>query len=128
MNPSLVSLLFLVAVVAARRSPLFASLADDATIPERPAVSALSLKSIDGHKVFVDGQGRTRILHGTNAVVKGPPWVPDTSSFSTDISLVREDFVQMRKMGMTVLRLGTMWPGVETSPGSYNATYLGEIK
>ena len=29
-------------------------------------------------RVFVDSFNRQRIFHGTNAVVKGPPWIPDS--------------------------------------------------
>jgi len=129
------------AAVATRRSLQFSVSPDDGFGPPPPQpkfappppqpdfdrLTPLSLKKLGDSVQIVDGHGRTRVLHGTNAVVKGPPWVPDTSEFSTDISLVAQDFVQMKKMGVTLLRLGTMWPGVEPVQGSYNATYLQEI-
>ena len=58
------------------------------------------------HRVFVDPDGRERIFHGSSAVVKGPPWVPDRDTFSSDISMAREDFEWMQSLGLNVLRLG----------------------
>jgi len=68
------------------------------------------------------------LFHGTNAVVKGPPWLPDISSFSTDISIAEEDFQWMQKLGLNMLRLGVMWPGVEPTRGHYNESYLDGIE
>ena len=76
---------------------------------------------------FIDTLGRTRVFHGTNAIVKGPPWYPDYKSFSNDISMAKEDFEIMQKMGNNVLRLGMMWPGVEPSQGEYDEEYLDHI-
>ena len=75
-------------------------------------------------QVFVDEDGREVVLHGTNAVVKGPPWVPVADEFSADLSMTDADFAIMRDLGLTVVRLGVMWPGVEPSRGVYNETYL----
>ena len=36
-----------------------------------------------GHRVFVDENDREVLFHGINSIVKGPPWVPDTTTFST---------------------------------------------
>ena len=44
---------------------------DPITLQQRP----------DGHRVFVDSKGREKLFHGTNAVVKGPPWHPDGRNF-----------------------------------------------
>lgn len=77
-----------------------------------------------GERVFQDAHGRERIFHGTNVVVKGPPWVPDTTSFSTDISLSAEDLDLMQTLGLNVIRLGTMWAGIEPQKGVYNETML----
>lgn len=91
---------------------------DTISLEERPG----------GHRVFVDSKGRERIFHGTNAVVKGPPWHPDSQSFSTDISMSENDFEWMRKLGLNVLRLGVFWAGVEPIRGQYNESYLNEIE
>ncbi len=87
----------------------------------------ISLSESSGARVLVDSFGRERFFHGTNVVVKGPPWAPDRSSFSLDVSLSREDFEIMREMGLNGLRLGVMWPGAEPVEGQYNETYLEEM-
>lgn len=61
--------------------------------------------------MFIDENGRERIFHGVNVIVKGPPWVPDVTTFSVDISLTDRDFQIMQQLGLNVIRLGTMWPG-----------------
>jgi len=42
-------------------------------------------------------------------------------------SLTKEDMQNLTKWGFNMVRLGVMWPGVETSPGQINATYMKEI-
>jgi endoglycosylceramidase len=76
---------------------------------------------------FVDAEGREVIFHGSSAVVKGPPWYPEHTEFSTDISMAKEDFEWMQKLGLNFLRLGVMWPGMEPIRGKYNETYLDQI-
>ena len=98
------------------------------TKPSPAPLQAIALQQRpDGARVFVDEHGRERIFHGTNAVVKGPPWHPDTQTFSRDVSLVEEDFVWMQNMGLNLLRLGVMWPGVEPLRRQYNETYLDQL-
>ena len=80
-----------------------------------------------GGRVFIDATGRERIFHGTNAVVKGPPFVPDSRNFSVDISMAKEDFEWMQRLGLNVLRLGVLWSGVEPLRGQYNSSYLDEL-
>lgn len=81
-----------------------------------------------GERSFVDSAGRERYFHGTNAIGKGPPWIPATDVYSPDLSLVAQDFEIMRGMGLSMLRLGTMWPGVEPTRGQYNETYMDELE
>jgi hypothetical protein len=81
-----------------------------------------------GEQAFVDSDGRERLFRGTNAITKGPPWVPDTRSYSSDLSMVAQDFEQIASMGMNVLRLGAMWSGIEPVRGQYNETYLAQLK
>jgi len=59
-------------------------------------------------------------LHGTNAVVKGPPWFPTFDSFDNNTSLSKEDFILMNRLGVNLVRLGVMWPGLEPTRGSYD--------
>lgn len=80
-----------------------------------------------GDRVFIDSAGRERIFHGTNAVVKGPPWHPDPYTFSADISMAKEDFEWMQRLGLNVVRLGVLWSGVEPTRGHYNETYLDQL-
>jgi endoglycosylceramidase len=74
-----------------------------------------------------DADGRERYFHGTNCVVKGPPYHPDPDNFDTLVSLTDRDFAILADAGVNVIRLGMMWPGVEPQPGQYNYTYLGVI-
>jgi len=76
---------------------------------------------------MVDSYGREKIFHGTNSIVKGPPWHPDYETFSSDISMAGRDFDIMNDLGLNLLRLGVMWPGLEPSPGAYNETYLDQL-
>lgn len=77
-----------------------------------------------GERCFVDAEGRERFFHGTNAIVKGPPWIPSREGFDPMTSLTAEDFRMMRSAGLNLIRLGVMWPGVEPQRGVYNETYL----
>ncbi|KAJ1471063.1 glycoside hydrolase superfamily [Baffinella frigidus] len=70
---------------------------------------------------------KERVFHGVNAVVKGPPWRPSTDGFNVDSSLVDEDFALLQKAGVTVIRLGLMWAGVEPTRGVYDAGYVSEM-
>jgi endoglycosylceramidase len=82
----------------------------------------------DGPLSFVDSAGRERLFHGTNVVVKGPPWYPDFNTFSPDISMAAEDFQWMQKLGLNVIRLGVIWAGLEPVRGEYNETYLDQLE
>ena len=55
------------------------------------------------YRVFEDIYGRERIFHGTNVVVKGPPWIPETEVFSTDTSLSERDLELMQALGLNVI-------------------------
>lgn len=115
-------------------SPVLGSLGGAAT---PTTVSPLHLETRDfttkdGEKVttkaFVTKEGRQTILHGTNAVVKGPPWVPDSQQFSADISLSKKDFEWMQELGLNFLRLGVLWPAYEPIQKQYDETYLERVE
>lgn len=90
---------------------------------------SISLKeTAAGYRTFVDSAGRETFFHGTNVITKGWPWIAATDEFSGDISMVDEDFEIMQKLGLNVMRLGVMWPGVEPERGVYNETYLDEVE
>jgi endoglycosylceramidase len=78
--------------------------------------------------MFRDEQGRARIFHGTNAVMKPYPYIPIQDHFDPHMSLSDKDLQDMQDWGITLLRLGVTWESVETSPGQYNMTYLDEIE
>ena len=93
-----------------------------------PLLSPIHLEARKGRPhAFVDEYGREVLFHGSSAVVKGWPWYPEWKTFSTDISMSKEDFEWMQKLGLNFLRLGVMWPGLEPVRGEYNETYLDQI-
>ncbi|EDQ92800.1 uncharacterized protein MONBRDRAFT_1029, partial [Monosiga brevicollis MX1] len=71
-----------------------------------------------------DNQNRVRVFHGMNVVYKAVPYVPRTDSFDFQYSFSQEDAQILQQYGMTAIRLGVMWPGVEPVRGQYNMTYL----
>jgi endoglycosylceramidase len=75
--------------------------------------------------MLVDACQRQRIHRGYNAVFKGPPWHPDTVTYSPQLSLCATDWAVLQSLGTTAIRLGVMWPGVQpTGPYTANGTYL----
>lgn len=84
--------------------------------------------SIDPYtRTFRDELNRTRIMHGTNVVVKLAPYLPTTDKFDPQMSMTDGDLQNMQSWGINLVRLGVMWESVETSPGVYNMTYLQEV-
>ena len=71
---------------------------------------------------FVDGQGRTVILHGLNEMNKQPPYTPSAIGFDErNIQFIADH-------GFNVVRLGVFWAGIQPTPGSYDTAYLNNIK
>eukprot|EP01136_Pigoraptor_vietnamica_P017236 Opistho-1_new@62129 len=77
---------------------------------------------------FVDETGRTAIFHGVNVVYKVPPYYPSLDTFDYNNSLTDTDMDNLAAWGFNVVRLGVMWPGVETSRGVYSDAYIGAIR
>lgn len=72
---------------------------------------------------------RNRVfLHGVNVIVKGYPWIPNTNEWNIDTSLTAKDLATLRDLGVNVIRLGVMWPGVEPTRGSYDRLYLQQLR
>ncbi|KAI9332163.1 glycoside hydrolase superfamily [Zopfochytrium polystomum] len=70
-----------------------------------------------------------RIFRGTNVVYKGYPWHPDISAGADPKwSFNQDDIDILASHGVTAIRLGVMWPGVEPVRGQYNNTYLDVMK
>lgn len=80
----------------------------------------LSIKN----KMLVDEQGRELRIHGTNVVVKVPPYIPRIDAYDPEWSFSEEDMVNCTKWGFNGIRLGMMWAGVEPQKDQYNETYL----
>jgi endoglycosylceramidase len=78
------------------------------------------LISTQGDK-FIDQQGRHTILHGINMVCK-----EKEKNYIGDYK--EEDFVNLKKWGFNVIRLGIFWDGVEPEPGRYDDEYLSKIE
>lgn len=82
-----------------------------------------------GH--FVDGQGRTVILFGVNARVRGVFDVEldmGRAPLEEIPEFTREDARAMRALGFNVLRLPLNWSGVEpTEGGGFDGTYLDRV-
>lgn len=96
------------------------------------AAAALEAQPLEGVRIdanggFVDWHGRTRIFHGVNVAYKKFPWYPAAETFNPYDSLVEEDMQHLKEWGFNVVRLAVMWPGVESSPGKVNKTYMQEI-
>mmetsp|Transcript_28885 Transcript_28885/g.5232 ORF Transcript_28885/g.5232 Transcript_28885/m.5232 type:complete len:95 (-) Transcript_28885:1636-1920(-) len=75
-------------------------------------------------RMLEDNFNRTVIFHGTNVVVKVPPFIPITSHFDSDMSVSAKDLEYMNEWGFNFVRLGVMWEAVERQPNWYNTTYL----
>lgn len=92
-----------------------------------PGMSRISRVNQDTHQI-VDVFNRTRFFHGTNVVMKEPPWyrpfewVPGVSSFG------EQDVQNMHDLGLNVVRLGHSWAGAEPVRGQYNQTFLDIMK
>jgi endoglycosylceramidase len=71
--------------------------------------------------MFMDEFGRIRIFHGVNCVNKEYPWYPEYMLNETRLD-------DLEKSGMNVVRLGTMWSGVEPIEGVYNDTYIDILR
>ena len=78
-------------------------------------------------RTFRDDQGRARIFHGFNVVVKRPDYTPIQDHFDFDMSISDEDLKYMQTWGTKIIRLGVMWESVERSPGVYDTEYLDKI-
>ncbi|OAA41277.1 cellulase [Metarhizium rileyi] len=92
-----------------------------------PGLSRISRVNQETHQI-VDEFGRTRFFHGTNVVMKEPPWyrpfewVPGVSSFG------KQDVLNLHDLGLNIVRLGHSWAGAEPVRGQYNQTFLDTMK
>ena len=82
-------------------------------------LSRIHVDPESGH--FLDEHGRVRMFRGINSVEKGFPWY-DHKMLNT----TRHE--QLSNLGFNVVRLGTMWTGVEPHEGQINETYVGILE
>ena len=91
--------------------PLLLLLLAAATGSAAPALLPIALRLEEtGERVLVDSFGRQRAFHGTNCVVKGPPWIPSRDGFDQFTSLTAKDFELMRSAGVNAIRLAPAPP------------------
>ena len=100
---------------------LFAAcaLADVGSSP--PAVSVVNM-------AFVDVEQRTRYFRGVNVVYKDAPYLPTAGSFHSNLSFVAADADLLASLGVNLIRLGVMWPGVVPREGAVDAPYLAKAR
>lgn len=78
---------------------------------------------------FVDTSGRERHFRGVNVVYKDSPWLPHTSSFHSNLSFVQDDIDLLASLGVNLIRLGVMWPGVVPEKrGGVDVEYLKRVR
>lgn len=116
----------LLAVVGTQPTGVFAQDAEG-WYKAHPGMSRIKDVNQDTHQI-VDEFGRTRFFHGTNVVMKEPPWhrplewVPGVSSFG------EQDVQNLHDLGLNIVRLGHSWAGAEPMRGEYNQTFLDIMK
>ena len=60
------------------------------------------------NRKLIDEQGRELIIHGTNVVVKVPPYIPRIDAYDPEWSFSEEDMINCTKWGYNGIRLGMM--------------------
>jgi endoglycosylceramidase len=79
-------------------------------------------------RMMKDEARRTVMFHGVNVVYKVAPYIPSSDKFDPQLSLNDQDIDDLLRWGFNFVRLGVMWESVETSPDTYNETYLNEVE
>ena len=77
---------------------------------------------------FKDSQNRERFFRGVNVVYKSSPYHPNPSGPLSSDSFSLADIENLEAWGFNIIRLGTMWPGMEPERSQYNLTYLDIIE
>ena len=62
----------------------------------------ISLKQIsDGSRVFIETETKREVIfHGSNSIVKGFPWIPESKNFDVDTSLSTKDHATLSDLGL----------------------------
>jgi len=61
-------------------------------------------------------------------VYKSPPYYPQLEGFDPFLSFSEEDMELWEELGMNLMRLGVMWPGVEPREGLYDMQYIATMQ
>ena len=78
---------------------------------------------------FVDETGRHMFFRGVNVVFKDPPYLPDFPHFHSNLSFIEADVDFLVSMGVNMIRIGLMWPGIfPEARGKANLTYLERVR
>jgi endoglycosylceramidase len=112
------ALLFIIAVAACAA----------AVSPRASRASALLPVHVEGGK-FIDSAGRERHFRGVNVVYKDFPFLPNVTAFDANLSFVEDDLDLLVSLGVNLVRLGVMWPGLFPRAGSESsAAYLEAVR
>ena len=82
-------------------------------------IHAQKIKVDTFSSTFKDKYNRTRLFHGINYVTKSPPYYP---------TIYQSDITNLINMGMNVVRLGCMMPGLFPTNSTPSEMYLNQIK
>ena len=69
----------------------------------------------------MDEFNRVRLFHGVNSVRKAFPWYYEYLLNDTRLD-------DLQRFGLNIVRLGSMWSGVEPEDGVFNATYVNILE
>jgi endoglycosylceramidase len=90
-----------------------------------PAAGVLPVVVHD--RKFVDSLGRERFFRGVNVVYKDSPWIPTAPTFNTNLSFVQDDLDFLTALGVNLIRLGVMWPGLMPREGETDPHYVAAV-
>lgn len=90
-------------------------------------LSVLGFKIESTGNFIQEDNGRVKIFHGVNIVVKLPPYFPTTENFDPYTSLTEKDIYFLKKLGFNVVRLGIIWESIEREEGSYDYEHLEKM-
>ena len=95
---------------------------DGVAIPTNPAwVDAPGHQLSVGGGWIINSDGQVVILHGVNEVYKVPPYTPAGGGFSA------ADAAALAAAGVTEVRIGLLWEGVEPKAGVIDYDYLASV-
>ncbi|HTZ15002.1 MAG TPA: cellulase family glycosylhydrolase [Mycobacterium sp.] len=96
---------------------------DYGTLPSGSASTEGTLPAIStSGSSFINSAGQVVEMHGTNVVVKVPPYEPSAEGFNS------ADAQFLAANGINVVRLGIDWAALEPEPGVFDTSYLDSIQ